>query len=215
MKIVKLLILGTTVLASVAFADTTSFESELASIQEQWAVANYETPAGEARKHAFEALSTRAQQLAQSNPQRAEALIWEGIVLSTYAGVKGGLGALSLAKQSRKALESALALDPNALQGSAYTSLGALYSKVPGFPIGFGDDKKARELLQKALTINPDGIDSNYFYAEFLCDQGECVQAIPYLKKAAQAPMRPGRELADAGRRREVDALLAKAKAHS
>lgn len=215
MKIVQLLILTTAAFAGFASAAPPSFDSELATIQEQWAVANYETPAGDARKQAFETLSTRAQQFAENNPQRAEALIWEGIVLSTYAGVKGGLGALSLAKQSRKALESALSIDANALQGSAYTSLGALYSKVPGFPIGFGDDKKARELLQKALAINPDGIDSNYFYAEFLCDQGKCSQALPYLEKAAQAPARAGREIADAGRRREVDALVAKAKAQS
>ncbi|MET0497178.1 MAG: hypothetical protein ABW106_02775 [Steroidobacteraceae bacterium] len=164
------------------------------------------------QKRALEALGETAHQLSLKNPTRAEALIWEGIVLSTYAGVKGGLGALGVAKKSRSLFERALKIDPQALQGSAYTSLGVLYSKVPGFPIGFGDDDKARELLLKALAINADGIDPNYFYAQFLCDQDHCAQALPYLEKAAKAPPRAGREVADQGRHREVLELMAKAK---
>ena len=66
-------------------------------------------------------------------------------------------------------------------------------------------------MLTRALAINPEGIDANYFYGEFLCDQGQCVQAIPYLEKAAHAAPRPGREVADAGRHREIDELMAKA----
>ena len=41
---------------------------------------------------------------AQSNPERAEALVWQGIVASTYAGVKGPFGAMSLANEARDAL---------------------------------------------------------------------------------------------------------------
>ena len=37
-------------------------------------------------------------------------------------------------------------------RGSAYTSLGTLYFKVPGWPVGFGDEEKAEELLRKALA---------------------------------------------------------------
>ena len=43
-----------------------------------------------------------------SIPTRAEALIWEGIIESSYAGAKGGLGALGLAKEARGNLEAAL-----------------------------------------------------------------------------------------------------------
>ena len=123
---------------------------------------------------------------ASSIPARAEALIWEGIIESSYAGAKGGLGALGLAKEARGNLEAALKIDPTALDGSAYTSLGTLYYRVPGFPVGFGDHDKARKLLQKALKINPNGIDPNYFYAEFLFEQGEYAEALQYLEKAGQ-----------------------------
>ena len=196
-------------LAHAAPAD--GLDAELAAVQAAWAAANYETPAGAARVQAFEALSKRAQGMVDAFPGKPEPLIWQGIVLSTYAGAKGGLGALSLAKQSRAALEAALKIDPGALQGSAYTSLGTLYYKVPGFPIGFGNKGKAREYLQHALAINPDGIDPNFFYGELLLEEDEYPQAIEHLQRALRAPQRPGREAADADRRKEIEVLIAKA----
>lgn len=190
-----------------------AFDAQLLSIQQEWARVNYDVPPGEARSHAFEALEKRAEEFSTQHPGRAEALIWEGIIESSHAGAKGGLGALGLAKAARGNLEAALKIDPRALDGSAYTSLGTLYAKVPGFPVGFGDDDKARELLRKALELNPNGIDPNYFYGEFLYEEGEYTEALKYLDKAARAPARPGRERADQGRRAEVAALLAKVKA--
>jgi tetratricopeptide (TPR) repeat protein len=190
-----------------------AFDAELLSIQQAWARVNYETPAGDERTRAFEALEKRAENFTRQNPARPEALIWEGIIESSYAGAKGGLGALALCKESRGNLEAALKLDPTALDGSAYTSLGALYYKVPGFPLGFGDHDKAEKMLQKALKLNPDGIDPNYFYAEFLFEQGRYAESLRYLDRAGRAAPRPGREVADKGRHGEIAALTAKVKA--
>jgi tetratricopeptide (TPR) repeat protein len=217
MKHFRLIAAAGVVLAMLAgragAADDAAFNAELLSIQQAWARVNYETPAGDARKEAFDALEKRAEAFTQQNPGRAEALIWEGIIESSYAGAKGGLGALGLCKEARGNLEAALKINPNALDGSAYTSLGTLYYRVPGFPVGFGDDDKARELLKKALALNPNGIDPNYFYADFLYEQGEYAQALQYLDKAAKAAPRPGREVADKGRHAEITALQAKVKA--
>jgi tetratricopeptide (TPR) repeat protein len=104
------------------------------------------------------------------------------------------------------------ALDDKALKGSAYTSLGALYFKVPGWPIGFGDKARAEELLKKALAINPTGIDSNYFYADYLAERERYAESLRHLDAALKAPARPGREVADSGRRQEIQALIAKVK---
>jgi tetratricopeptide (TPR) repeat protein len=141
---------------------------------------------------------------------RAEPEIWYGIIVASYAGAKGGFGALSLAKDARSALEHALQLDPKALSGSAYTSLGSLYYQVPRWPIGFGDDEKARELLDKALALNPIGIDPNYFLGDYLYRQRDFDGARAALERALQAPARPDRPLADEGRRKEIRELLAK-----
>jgi tetratricopeptide (TPR) repeat protein len=209
MKSLTCLVLSSALFAFGVDAHSSTLDAELADVQAGWAHANYETTTGGPKIAAFEALSKRAEALVNAYPGRAEPLIWEGIVLSTYAGAKGGLGALSLAKQSRAALEAALKIDPDALQGSAYTSLGTLYYKVPGFPLGFGDKKKARQYLQHALANNPDGIDPNYFYGEFLFEQHEYAQALDHLQKALRAPARAGRDVADEGRRKEVQALMA------
>lgn len=192
------------------FAQDAPFATELNDIQQSWDEANYQSANAEEKKRQLEALTARSEALVQKYPRRAEPLVWEGIVLSTYAGAKGGLGALSLAKKSRDRLLEATRIDPAALRGSAYTSLGALYYKVPGWPIGFGDRDKASEFLNKALALNPDGMDPNYFIGELLFEDGEYSRSLKHLEKALAAPPRPERPLADAGRRSEINTLVAK-----
>ena len=188
---------------AVAAQAAPNFDENLLSLQEQWAHINYEVPKDQ-KQAQFKALDEQLQQLASANPGRPEPLIWRGIVLSTWAGAKGGLGALGLVKDARTLFEQSLALSQDALQGSAYTSLGSLYYQVPGWPIGFGDDQKAREMLEKAIRINPEGIDSNYFYADYWLDQGDYPKAKQYFSKALNAAARPSRPIADAGRREEI-----------
>lgn len=195
-----------------AFATAGELSPQVNAVRDRWAEVNYNTPKQQ-REAAFDALAKQAAATRTAQPNDANALIWEGIVLSSYAGERGGLGALGLAKQARADFEQAIKLDPNALSGSAYTSLGVLYYSVPGWPVGFGDDKKARELLRKGLQVNPDGIDPNYFYGDFLQDQGDWKGAAAALERALAAPARPGREAADQGRRKEATALLAKVRA--
>ena len=185
------------------------FSAQLLPIQQAWDVANYSGDPQQREKE-LEQLSRRIETFVQQHPDRAEALVWQGIILSSYAGAKGGLGALSSAKRARACLLAALKLDETALQGSAYTSLGVLYYKVPGFPLAFGDHDQAREYLRKALALNPDGIDPNYFYGELLFEGGEYAQSLGYLQKALAAPARPDRPLADSGRRGEIEALMAR-----
>lgn len=184
------------------------FDDELLGIQHRWAEIQYQLPEDQ-KEDAFEDLANQAAKLVEDNPQSAEVLIWQGIVLSTYAGAKGGLGALSLVKQARKSLEAALAIDENALEGSAHTSLGSLYYQVPGWPLSFGDDDEAKRHLQEALRINPNGIDPNFFFGDFLIEQGEPERARVYLEKALAAPARPNRPLADEGRKEEIRDRLA------
>ena len=184
-------------------------DEDVTRVRQEWERVKYQVPAKE-QEGAFETLVKDADKLTAQYPKSAEAYIWHGIVEASYAGAKGGLGALSAAKNARKSLEQALAINPNALDGSAYTSLGSLYYQVPGWPIGFGDDKKALELLQKGLALNPNGIDPNYFYGDFLYRSGDYAGAEQALRKALQAPPREGRKLADDGRRKEINELLEK-----
>ncbi len=62
---------------------------------------------------------------------------------------------------------------------------------MPGWPIGFGDNDKARELLHKALSANPEGIYLNYFLGDFLFRQRDFDGARVALERALKAPARP------------------------
>jgi tetratricopeptide (TPR) repeat protein len=197
---------------NLATATAGPVDDAVSELQRDWEQIRYQAPAAEREKR-FETLAAKARKVSEAAPGCAEPLVWEGIIVSSWAGEKGGLGALGLVKQAKALYEQAIQIDGNALDGSAYNSLGVLYYKVPGWPVGFGDKAKARELLSKALAINPKGIDANYFYGEYLLETRQPDEAAAYLERALQAPARPGRQLADAGRRDEARALLDKARA--
>jgi tetratricopeptide (TPR) repeat protein len=198
-----------TLAATPVLANETPLDQSILEFQQQWAHINYELPTDQ-KAAAFEALGKQEATLVQHYPNRAEPLIWHGIILSSLAGAKGGLGALSVVKEARNNLLAAEKIDPTAMQGSAETSLGTLYFKVPGWPIGFGDDDKAESYLKQALRLNPNGIDSNYFYADFLYGKHRYPEAMQALEKAQAAAPRPTRPLADKGRHQEIQALMAK-----
>lgn len=193
----------------VSAAHATADEELIRPIQDRWAEIKYQAPEKQ-QADLYRELAVQAHKIAEAHPNDAAVLIWEGIVVSSEAGARGGLGALSLAKEARRLLEESLKLEEGAMNGSAYTSLATLYAKVPGWPIGFGSDKKAEEFFQKSLALNPGGIDPNFFYGEYLIDNGRVAEGRAHLEKALAAPARPGRELADQGRRKEVEALLGK-----
>jgi tetratricopeptide (TPR) repeat protein len=104
----------------------------------------------------------------------------------------------------------AYSINPRVADGGAAMSLGVLYYKVPGWPIGFGSTAKARHYFQQALAQDPRGLDNNFFYGDFLSQEGNKASAKQYLQRALQAPANPDRPVWDAGRRAEVKALLAK-----
>ncbi len=174
-----------------------------------WAKVYYQTPEKQ-QEAQYPALVAQAEALAHQYPAKAEPMIWQAIILSSYAGAKGGLGALDLAEKARDIAMAAAKIDEKALDAGALTSLGVLYYKVPGWPVGFGSDKKAKQYLDRALAIAPGALDVNYFYGDFMIEQGEKAKAREFLEKALQAPARPGREDADAGRKQEIQEDLAK-----
>ena len=182
---------------------------QIAFLQQDWARIKYQVAGEDAKLDAIHKLEDHAAKVSAAYPNRPEVLIWQGIILSTDAGIVKGISALGKVKKAKGLFETALRIDPTALDGSAYTSLGSLYYQVPGWPIGFGDNDKAEKNLKQALSLNPNGIDPNFFYGDFLLQDGRYDEAKAYLERALQAPARPGRELADAGRRQEIKAALA------
>ena len=205
----SILLLGLFSVAAVA--QDAGLNSGIVEIQHAWAHVLYQLPEDQ-QDAAYPRVEKMADALITRYPGHAEPLVWKAIVLSTHAGAKGGLGALSMVREARDLLEQAEKINPDTLGGSIYTTLGSLYYQVPGWPLGYGDDKKAEVFLKKALAINPTGIDANYFYGDFLYRKGDYPAALSALDKAMHAPSRPDRPLADKGRREEIQAIITRIK---
>ena len=200
------LVCGSVVSLAMSVSAIASESEPYLQFQQQWAQAQYQQQ-GDAQEQALATLADAVRASSAAHPDDLALKTWAGIIIGSYAGAKGGLGALSLAEESKAAYEAVIAKDPSVLNGSALTSLGVLYYKVPGWPLGFGDEERAEFMLKRGLALNPDGIDSNYFYADFLFSQGKKEEAKRYLQKAKAAAPRPGREIADAGRQSEIARL--------
>lgn len=202
--------IGSPLLTSVALAD---FHGDIRALAQQWANARYET-AGDERKTKLADAIKSADEFVQKYPDSADSYLWAGVVRCSLAEMESKLTALGLVKECRTKLERSLAIDPNVEDGYAYGVLGTLYAKVPGWPLAFGDKKKADEFLQKSLAIAPAGMNANYFYAKFLFDQGDIAQARIYIERATNAvpPYAPEDSLPVAVRQREIRELSEKIK---
>jgi len=182
----------------------------ITDLQQAWANANYQLT-GDNQEVAFEALVKDARSLATKHNDQPEYKVWLAIILSSDAGATGGFSALSKVKESRQLLEEVEKVNPSILNGSVYTSLGSLYYKVPGWPVAFGNDSTAEKYLKKALSLNPNGIDPNYFYGDFLIEKDNAKDALTYLTKALEAPARSSRPVADQGRKDDIQKAIVKA----
>jgi len=197
-----------TALPTAAWAD---MAGDVKAVNDGWAHITYEVRGSSTQTKALDQLSRQAATLVARYPGRAEPLLWQGIIVSEQANRANMFHKLGLATRARDLIAKAYAIDPRAAQGGAALSLGVLYYKVPGSPLAWGDDERAAKLLKQALALDPSGLDANYFYGDYLLDQGDKNGARAYLQKALRAPRDGSRPVWDAGRRNEVRALLAKA----
>ena len=187
-----------------------AMDAAVRRINDQWAHIRYQVADRNEQYRQLDALAGQAAQVSTRYPGRAEPLLWQGIVVSEEAARASVLKQLGLARSARDILEKARGIDPNIADGGVKMSLGVLYYRVPGFPIGFGSTSKARALLEAALKQDPNGLDNNFFYADFLNDEGHPAQAKQYVLRGLQAPVNTARPVWDAGRRAEMRALLGK-----
>lgn len=204
------IMLAAMIAAALPAAASAGMPEEVKSINDNWARISYQMNGSSHQTTALDQLEHQAEVLVARYPGQADPLLWQGIVVSEQANRANIFHKLSLATRARDILGRAYALNPRAGNGGAAMSLGVLYYKVPGSPIGFGDDVRARQLLQQALALDPNGLDANYFWADFLYDQGDKAGAKAALLKALRAPHDPNRPVWDAGRRGEIQALLKK-----
>ncbi|MEN9681261.1 MAG: hypothetical protein RLZZ627_1154 [Pseudomonadota bacterium] len=180
-------------------------------IKDEWESAFYSLPPDQ-QEPVLKTLSMKAETLIQRYPDAAEAYLVAGLVQCSLAANEGGFSALGRVKKARQYVQQGLAKDPLAMDGSGYVILGNLYYRLPGWPLSFGDNKVARSYLETAIRLYPDGLDTNYFYGDFLLDEGDATAALPYLEKAERAPVRESSRLSDLKLKEELKVSLKSAR---
>jgi len=178
------------------YVEAVDLASAVQSIESEWARIRYSV-AKEQQEMEFSHLLATVETFQVEHPKQAELIIQKAIVVATNAENVAPLDALDAIHEARDLLLQAIKLNPNALQGAAYVTLGTLYYRVPAWPIAYGDDDKAQQLLENALAINANTIDANYFYADFLVAQGKQGQALKHFNRALNVPVRESQILAD------------------
>lgn len=192
-----------------------AFDAALHALAIHWETIKFSVPPGDKQTAEMETVGAEADALYARYPARVEAAIWDGILKSERASMASAFTALSLAKEAKAILETAYAADPSALDAGAPTSLGVLYYRVPGFPIAFGDNKKALKLLQQATQAAPKGLDAWYFYGDYLMNQHQYDEAKQVFTYALTIPETPDRPLWDKNRRLVIKEDLAKIESKS
>ncbi|TAL01212.1 MAG: tetratricopeptide repeat protein [Rhodospirillaceae bacterium] len=183
---------------------------EIARVAEAWATIEYHQAGDPHRLTNALALEDTAAALSERFPQAAEALFWQANALLLTADIMHSLGSLEKVRRARTLLEQAEALAP--ASGAIKALLGSLYYEVPGWPIGFGNRNKAAAYLQRALEVDPEGVDANYFMGDFLLQSGKPTEAAAHLEKALAASQGMAPSVAVDGRRQEIQHVLDEAR---
>ena len=187
-----------------------AMDAQVMRINNEWARIKYSVRDKNEQYRQLGVLANQAAAVVSRFPGEADPLLWQGIVTSEEAAQASVFRQLGLATSARDILARAYSINPRAANGGVAMSLGVLYYKVPGWPIGFGNPAKAKNYLRAALAQDPNGLDANFFYGDYLYSQSDYANAKLYLQKALRAPSTPSRPVWDAGRRTETRALLAK-----
>jgi len=192
--------------ATSAFA--ASDDAALMQLQQQWAVIKYQISDHAQQKEEITSLMHQAADLAKAHPNKAEPMIWQAIIEATKAGIDSNFGSLLLIQQARDLLLQADKINPKALHGLGAATLGSLYAQAPKPPLSFGNIDLAKEYLEKAIVLAPNSLDANLFYGSYLHQTGDDAKAREILTHALTAPVQNNNEVADQGRRAEIQKLL-------
>ncbi len=185
--------------------------ASLSSIESEWAHIYYNTSKFQ-QDAAFNELAKKTEALCIQYPHDPEPLFWKAVIIASHAELEDGFTALKSVNTAKDLLIETLKRNPTTANGSAYVTLGTLYYMVPRWPIGFGDYEKAEQMFKAALKINPNAIDANYFYGDFLLSTNKPKEAQTFFETAIKLTARQGQSFADQKLQEEAKLALMNAK---
>ncbi|PCH61809.1 MAG: hypothetical protein COC19_04180 [SAR86 cluster bacterium] len=172
--------LGPSRVFAQSLSETAAFTERFAQIQNSFDNdSDLEAP--------LEELLKSVENYKDANPDNASSWIVLARVKLAYANTQGIIKGMRIMKQLRGDLEQSLSIDPLAEQGLGQALLGFLYVAMPPWPLGFGNKSKGEHYLAAAYELNSDGMEINYYYAQYHGSEKNYVQALQHVKQATQA----------------------------
>lgn len=142
------------------------------------------------------------------NEDSLESNFWLAVNYGSFGQEKGIMKSLSLISPIKQCAEKVIDIDESYFYGGPWRVLGRLYNKAPGFPFSIGDNKKAKECLEKAVKLGPKFYLNHLFLAEFYSSNWETAKAKEHLEWILNAPLNRNHEREDQAYKGEAESLL-------
>lgn len=133
-----------------------------------------------------------AERAAQVDDTNADAHYWRGVLMGRIGEERGILQSLFMVPDIMRAIERALALDPE--HDGAHLLASQVYRKAPGWPLSVGNRAKAVEHALEAVRLNPDATSRVLNLAEAYLANRQRDEAIETLRRVLEMPLTPGDE---------------------
>lgn len=182
------------------------------SYQALWRAARAAYHVGEeaderAKVASFERGIQWGQQAVAQQPEGVDGHFWLGANYGGLSSVKGIVQALAMVQQVRTEMETALRLQADYEQGSAYRALGELARQLPGV-LG-GSRKRALAYLEQGVRVAPQNLALKLSLARAYREADQHEASRQQLREILQMPRRPARATADSRTQDKARQLLA------
>lgn len=154
----------------------------------------------------FGAAVEYAKRAVEAEPTAVDGRYWYALTIGRLGEAQGILRSLSAAGDMRRELETLLELAPD--HAGAHFALGMLYYRLPGWPLSFGDNNRALELMSAAVELAPDHTTYRLGLAELLLDMRRRDEAIELLEAIIEMPLTPNEPMESAEDKVKAQELL-------
>jgi len=134
-----------------------------------------------------------AERAVEIDDTNADAHFWRGVLMGRIGEERGILQSLFMVPDIMRAVERALALNPN--HDGAHLLASQVYRKAPGWPLSVGNRAKALEHALEAVRLNPDATSRWLNLAEAYLANRERGKAVEALRRVLEMPLTPGDEV--------------------
>ncbi len=123
------------------------------------------------------------------NVDEVVALYWKAVAMGKLSEERGIINAQRMTRPMENLFLRVIALNEHYDNAGGHKALGRMYFRLPGFPISFGDKKKAIFHLKRALELYPHDIIARAFYAEALYEMGQKQEAFQLAEAILATPV--------------------------